>query len=244
MNDLKPARNKGQEICAELGSAIIRGVYDTSEQLPTETQLSERLGVSRGAVREAIKVLAAKGLVTSRPRQGTRVTSVSKWNLLDKEILEWMQRVEYSHKLLLDLAQLRYAIEPEAVAIVAGRREMVDFSTMAVALRKMGRKDISAAELVEHDNTFHLAILDATGNRFFIQLKPLIGTTLAFGMELIGLYNLFGADRQINTEDHQLLFDAMLDGKAEEARTLSQAMISKVLDTAKAAVAGTERQLN
>lgn len=244
MNELKPTRNKGQEICAELGSAIIRGVYETREQLPTETQLSERLGVSRGAVREAIKVLAAKGLVTSRPRQGTRVTSVSEWNLLDKEILEWMQRVEYSHKLLFDLAQLRYAIEPEAAAIVAGRREMVDFSTMAVALREMDRKDFSPAELLANDNTFHLGILDATDNRFFIQLKPLIGTTLAFGMELIGLYDLFDTDREVNTEDHQVLFDAMLDGKADEARALSQAMIIKILETAKAAVDSPESKLN
>jgi DNA-binding FadR family transcriptional regulator len=244
MSDLKPARNKGQEICAELGSAIIRGVYDTREQLPTETQLSERLGVSRGAVREAIKVLAAKGLVTSRPRQGTRVTNISEWNLLDKEILEWMQRVEYSHKLLFDLAQLRYAIEPEAAAIVAARREMVNFSEMAVALREMEREGLSVAELLALDNTFHLGILEATDNRFFIQLKPMIGTTLAFGMELIGLYDLFGADRQINNEDHQLLFDAMLDGKADKARELSQIMISKIIDTASSAIAESDKQVN
>jgi DNA-binding FadR family transcriptional regulator len=200
--------------------------------------------VSRGAVREAIKVLAAKGLVTSRPRQGTRVTSISEWNLLDKEILQWMQRVEYSHKLLFDLAQLRYAIEPEAAAIVARRREMVDFSAIAVALREMDRKDISPAELLANDNTFHLGILDATNNRFFIQLKPLIGTTLTFGMELIGLYDLFDSEREINNEDHQVLFDAMLDGQADKARELSQTMISKIIDTAKIALADADRQIN
>jgi DNA-binding FadR family transcriptional regulator len=229
-------QNLGQTITRKLGSAIIRGDYGANAQLPTEMQLSERFGVSRGAVREAIKVLAAKGLVTSRRRQGTRVTNPGDWNLLDPEILNWMQTVEYSHQLLHELVQVRLAVEPEAAAIVAERRELVDFSHMSKALRELEREQQSEAELMDADVRFHLGILEATGNRFYRQMCPLIETTLAFGHELIDTIRVYGDLGRIIAADHRQLFEAMLDGRGDESRDLARIMVSTVLGAVEGAL--------
>ncbi len=73
--------NLSQQVTNELGKAIIVGDYNTETGLPTEAQLCEVYGISRTAVREAVKMLAAKGLISSRPRTGIRVESAENWNL-------------------------------------------------------------------------------------------------------------------------------------------------------------------
>jgi DNA-binding FadR family transcriptional regulator len=236
MNEQKAARNLGEEISARLGAAIIRGDYGVADQLPTEMQLSERLGVSRGAVREAIKVLAAKGLVTSRRRQGTRVTESTEWNLLDPEILNWMQTVEYSHQLLHELIEVRYAFEPEAARMVAARRELVDFAPMALALKGLEREELTDDERMPSDTAFHVGILSAAGNRFYRQMIPLLKTTLRFGHELINTFQAYGEQGRIVAHDHRELFEAMIDGRAEDAYQLSRTMVGTVLDAVNQAI--------
>ncbi len=129
------APNLAQKITARLGLEIMRGDIATGELLPTENELCESLGVSRSVVREAFKLLAAKGMIRSRRRKGTTVCSVEDWNVLDPEILHWMEESDYSYQILHELIQIRMAIEPEASAIVAHQREITDFSTMSTALR-------------------------------------------------------------------------------------------------------------
>lgn len=236
MNDSKSARNLGEAITAQLGAAIIRGDYGVADQLPTELQLSETLGVSRGAVREALKVLAAKGLVVSRRRQGTRVTDSSEWNLLDPEILHWMQTVEYSHQLLHELIEVRYAFEPEAARLVARRRELVDFAPMAMALRGLEQDDLSDDEKMPSDTDFHVGILNATGNRFFRQMIPLLVTTLRFGHELINTFKAYGDQGRIVAADHRELFEAMIDGRSDDAYALSRTMVGTVLEVVDQAI--------
>ncbi|MCP5011987.1 MAG: FadR family transcriptional regulator, partial [Aestuariibacter sp.] len=91
--------NLSQRVTNELGKSIIAGKYGEGSGLPTEAQLCDEYGISRTAVREAVKMLAAKGLISSRPRQGIRVEPPENWNLYDTSVLRWM--LESSPSLLV-----------------------------------------------------------------------------------------------------------------------------------------------
>lgn len=221
------AASLGERLGAQLGASILRGELNPGDHLPTEHELCEAHDLSRSAVREALKMIAAKGLIESRTRRGTVVTPREQWNLLDPDVLDWMQQAEYSHQLLFELGQVRMAIEPEACALVAQNRAMVDFSPMGEAISRMNRGE---GALLEADTDFHLAILDATGNRFYRQMKPLVRTTLRFGYECADLFDLHGTERAENVHEHQTVMQAMLDGRAEEARAISRSLMSRLLD--------------
>jgi len=76
-----------------LGLRVVSGEFAPGSQLPNESDLAEGLGVSRGGVREAVKALAAKGLIEPRPRLGTRVLPRAEWNLMDREVIAWHGRI-------------------------------------------------------------------------------------------------------------------------------------------------------
>src|SRR5690606_28210460 len=83
------ARNLSQQVVNLIGQRIISGHYKAGEKLPVENQLCMEFGVSRPIMREATKVLMAKGLVVSKPKVGTTVKSKSCWNLLDPDVIDW-----------------------------------------------------------------------------------------------------------------------------------------------------------
>src|SRR5690606_2452572 len=91
--------NLSQRVTNELGQAIIGGHYTCDTGLPTEAKLCEEYGISRTAIRAAVKMLAAKGLISSRPRKGIQVEPSSNWNLYDTSVLKWM--LESSPSLLV-----------------------------------------------------------------------------------------------------------------------------------------------
>lgn len=107
-------RNFHQQIVDALGSSIVAGHFAEGIQLPTEPELANTYGASRLIIREAMKSLAAKGLVSIRPRTGTHVLPRSKWNLFDPSVLDWYARLPPDKKLMADLMELRQAIEPQA----------------------------------------------------------------------------------------------------------------------------------
>ena len=108
------ARRIHGSIAHELGVAIVTGRYSPGETLPGEVEFSEQLKVSRSAYREAIRILAAKGLVESRPKAGTRVSARDRWNLLDPDVLAWTFEREPGETFIRDLFELRMIVEPAA----------------------------------------------------------------------------------------------------------------------------------
>ena len=112
-------RNLTHGIVHDLGIAIIKGKYSPDDMFP-EVELCETYGVSRTVLREAVKMLTAKGLIGSRPRQGTRVLPESQWNLLDPDVLRWLLERKFSIELLIEFTEVRLAIEPKAAARAAG----------------------------------------------------------------------------------------------------------------------------
>lgn len=224
------SRNLAQRISADLGLQIIRGQISSGQLLPTENDLSDSLGVSRSVVREAFKLLAAKGMIKAKRRKGTVVCSVEHWNVLDPDILLWMEQSGYSYQILHELMQIRFAIEPEATAIVARQRELTDFSVMARSLAVLEDPDASVADRKQADIDFHLGILEATRNRYFRQMKPLVKTVLVFCGAFADNRKYFDTTLRVDTDQHRAVLTAMLDGRDEEARNLSHAMIARLGD--------------
>lgn len=167
------------ELVNRLGRDIVTGRVGVSDILPNEGALSLELKISRTAVREAIKMLTAKGLVGSRPRRGTEVRPVSDWNLLDSDVLRWLRDSPPDRKIVIELLELRLGFEPEAAGLAARRANPTQLARIREAYGFMRESAAGRYDAVEADCRFHEAIIAATSNRFYQPLGALVRTALS-----------------------------------------------------------------
>ena len=164
-------RNLHGQVVHELGKRIVGGACPPGEALPNEEELCRELGVSRTALRESVKVLAAKGLVESRPRIGTRVRASESWNLLDPDVLAWRCATLPDAQFVLHLTEMREIIEPSSAALAARNRTPAQLRQIEDAHAKMAAAT-TLEQWVAADLAFHSAILTATNNPL---LRPRYG---------------------------------------------------------------------
>src|SRR5262245_24575237 len=124
-------------IAQKIGQSIVSGRLRPGQVLDGEIEACSRHHVSRTTYREAMRILCAKGLVSSRPRTGTRVSKISDWHLLDPDVLSWMLSESPGPELLHALFELRSIVEPAAAALAAMRRRQSDLDEMRWALDAM-----------------------------------------------------------------------------------------------------------
>lgn len=172
------------QVAHRLGLRIVSGEVPEGALLSSEMVASAEMSVSRTAYREAIKVLAAKGLVESRPKVGTRVRPRRSWNMLDPDILLWATELETTTEFANALFEFRQIIEPAAARLAAGRQLSEPIEDMQAALKRMETTDPGAKENVEADLAFHKAVLWASGNEFLGALAHVIETLLARSFEI------------------------------------------------------------
>ncbi len=174
-----------ERVLATLGRRILSSYYPAGSTLPTEAQLCEEFGVSRTAMREAIKMLAAKGFVVSRQRAGTRVQDAIHWNRLDSDVLEWMGAVDPDPEFVRGLIEARQAIEPAAARLAAMRATAHDLALVEEAYEAMCAAPLEdLAACAEADVGFHIRILQASHNPVFASLGNLIGQALSNSFRL------------------------------------------------------------
>lgn len=210
-------------VAESLGRAIVHGEYAGGTVLPSELELCERYGVSRTGVREALKMLGAKGLIAPRRRIGGTVTDRSNWSLLDPDVLRWMRGAALDIGLLRDLAGLRLAIEPEAARQAAARGDEADIAAIGEAGQAMAA---DPAKALVADVAFHVALLKASGNRFFTALGPMVESALAMSIPVTNEV------KQVPKADillHMAIFEAIRDGRGEEAAALSHDLIAETI---------------
>lgn len=148
-------------------------------QLPTEPELCLEMGVSRTVLREAMKTLAAKGLVSTGPRIGTRVRKQSEWNLLDPDVIRWRLETGVDALFVRDIIELRLTLEPEAAGLAANRAEAADIASLRTSLAAMRlAAEARTGSYLEADLAFHETILAATHNQFFAALTPAVDALL------------------------------------------------------------------
>lgn len=162
----------------------MRGEWPPGSALPNESEWSARLGVSRTALREASKVLAAKGLIESRPKTGTRVRPRESWNFLDPDVLAWQLEARRSGDYARDLFELRRLIEPAASALAAERATRGQLATLEEAYRGMEAAGDDGELWVAPDLLFHQTILRMTRNELIGSLAALIESALALSFRL------------------------------------------------------------
>jgi DNA-binding FadR family transcriptional regulator len=155
----------------------VRGDYQPGQILPNEAKWANDFGVSRSAVREAVKILMAKGLLTSRPKVGSRIEPRENWNLLDHDILEWNITGPERGRVMKSLQQFRRIFEPEAAALAAEFRTDAQLGIISSACKQMATAP-TVPERTAADVKFHLGVLRATGNELLIPLGVLIDSAL------------------------------------------------------------------
>jgi DNA-binding FadR family transcriptional regulator len=160
-----------------LGKAIVTGAYE-ERRFPTEAELAADHMVSRSVTREAVKMLTAKGLLTARPRKGTSVQPPSQWNLFDPDVLRWLLERKFSLQLLRQFSELRVAIEPAAAALAARSAAPADVGSIAAALDAMAAAETGRGDPLDADIAFHVAVLQASQNPFYVQFRDVVGTAL------------------------------------------------------------------
>jgi DNA-binding FadR family transcriptional regulator len=209
-------------IARELGLAIVAGRLRPGQVLDGEIEASSQRRVSRTAYREAIRILSAKGLISSRPRTGTRVSSISEWHLLDPDVLSWMFSGTPRPEVIHGLFELRTIVEPAAAALAASRRTSAHLHDMRQALEAMARHTLNRPEGRDADRAFHAALLAGTANPFVISLTN--GVTAAVDSLTLFKQRLAKIVRD-PVPDHVRVYDAIAAKDAEGARDAMSRLI-------------------
>ena len=222
-----PKHNLTHQLTHDLGMAIVKGEYKIGDGLPSEADLCVEFDVSRSATREAVKMLSAKGLISSRPKQGIQVLPESNWNMFDTDVLSWILSSKPSLSLLKEFTQVRVAIEPQAAALAAVNGTDEQFRDIERALARMEDADNGLDDPLDADIEFHNYILLATGNRFIAQLTDFISTALRVSIRYTNrIKGVPGADVQ----KHADILNAIRSRDPEQARVAVKTILDEALE--------------
>lgn len=222
----KNARSLTHTLVEELGQAIVQGHYTEDNPFPTEAELCEQYEVSRSIMREAVKMLTSKGLLNARPRQGTWVQAESYWNLLDPSVLGWLLNRKFSVDLLIEFTEIRRVIEPQAAEYAAIRADAKSLMRIDNGIARMEAAAQGEDDALASDIAFHVAILEASDNRFFRQLRELTSTALQISIRLTNHYK---GVMQADVEDHRKVARAIRDRNPKAARRHMLALLDEAM---------------
>lgn len=226
-------RRLADDIVSQLETMILEGTLKAGERLPAERVLSERFGVSRPSLREAIQRLAARGLVVSRHGGGTFVAE-SLGNTFSDPLLSLLESNGDAQR---DLLEFRHTLEGACAYYAALRATDLDHQRLTVAFEALQdcyrrRGSVTRTEEGAADAQFHLAIAEASHNAVLLHtirglfelLKRNVVTNIG------GLYALRSETRDQLMEQHGELYRAIIERRAEDARTISDRHIHYVRD--------------
>ncbi len=217
-----PRQGLHGRIVYAIGRRIVTGEIRPGEQLPTPA----RVHASRGVVREAVKVLAAKGLVESRTRTGTRVRPREAWNLLDPDVLAWRQEGLPRGAFLGKLTEVRLIIEPGAAELAALRAGPAQLSLLRTALRDMREAlDLSPPDHEAYNDAdirFHRAIVQACDNDVLEQMGAIVSTALLVAFN--AAIRVPGLARA-SLPRHQAILDAIRRRQPNRARAAMSRLV-------------------
>ncbi|WP_433552510.1 FadR/GntR family transcriptional regulator [Micromonospora zamorensis] len=186
--------------------------------------LQEEFGVSLTALREALKVLSAKGIVDARQKRGTFVRPRADWNLLDGDVIRWQFAEGPDERLLEKLHEVRAIIEPAAARLAATRATGDDLAALDQALAEMTDAIGDPAAAIAADLAFHRALLAATHNELLERMEVVMETGLAERDRLV-----HGGDAH---DDPVPSHRAVVDGLRERDETAAETAMRELLDKA------------
>jgi DNA-binding FadR family transcriptional regulator len=220
----RPRIARHVQAAESLGRRILGGELKPGVVLPNATQMARQMSVSRPALREALKLLAGKGLVESSPRRGTVVRPRLAWNRLDEDVLLWQMGEEPNAAFMRDLYELRRMIEPEAAAFAAKRATAVRLADVERALMLMEGAEPNSPVSVEADVDFHVSILIASGNDFLASFGPAIRASLTMAIRFQRV-SCHAADHFV--PDHRAIAVAIKRRDPDAARVASLKLLGQ-----------------
>ena len=202
-----------EKVAGTIGKRIVSGQYAPGDTLPTEPRIQEEFGVSRTAVREAIRLLSAKGLTASRPKIGTRIRPANEWNMLDPEVLRWQIEPRPGEAFVHALFEMREIVEPAAAERAAERASEEEVARIAAAMAGIEDNERGSSEQIKSDVAFHMAILEGTHNPMLRSLGALIESALGISFRL----SWNAVMRADAVYQHRVVFEAIRDRRPEDA---------------------------
>ena len=229
----RPARGNSLRlhgtIARDIGVRIVSGKIAPGRILNGEIEASERLKVSRTAYREAVRILAAKGLIESRPKLGTRVSAPRSWHLLDPDVISWIFTGTPDERLLRGLFELRTIVEPAAAALAAGKRSPEQLQALRGALDAMAASTLASEDGRQADRNFHSILLEASGNPFLASLESGVAAAVSWTTVFKQRSRPLPRDP---LPDHQRVYEAVASGDAAAAhRAMTELVHLALLDT-------------
>jgi DNA-binding FadR family transcriptional regulator len=214
------------KVVREIGLAITSHRFPPNSILPRDGDLMAHFGVSRTVLREALKVLAGKRLLVSRARIGTRVRDRSEWNFFDPDLLMWHAEVGLDENFIKYVGEIRWALEPEAAALAAQRRQDTDIDRLYKHVDRMGIPGVSRLDFVRADLDFHVAVATASANPFLRAISALIEVALveAFTRSWPG-DDVNGTAR--STAHHRAIVDAIARHDENDARDKMRVVVGE-----------------
>lgn len=167
-----------------LGAWIASGSVAPGHSLKVEAALGEEFGVSRTVIREAIKTLVAKGMLEVGRKVGTRVLPVRSWNLFDPQVVGWLTAKGLPASFVMDLLDLRRAIEPMAVRWACERATPAQIAEIQTSYQQLADCVADMGDYNHADQRFHEAVLAASHNQFIEQMLPALGALLGISFEM------------------------------------------------------------
>lgn len=213
-----------EQIVQQVEDSILKGQLKPGDQLPAERDLAQRFGVSRTAVREAVKTLREKGLVEAYSGRGTFVTNGT--SQATRQSLDLMIRVNQQEG-SANLAELRLVLEPDIAGLAAGRIEEQLLATMRDAVAEMDRNLHDPDGYVEADLDFHLALAEAVGNPLILSLLDSIVGLLREQRSRI--FNVEGGPQR-GQYHHKRILAAIEQHDSDAAREAMRAHLQQVLE--------------
>ena len=217
-------RNRTYQMLDEIGRAIVTGAYE-ERAFPTEAELAKAHNVSRSVTREAVKMLTAKGLLTARPRKGTTVQPSTSWNLFDPDVLRWLLERKFSLRLLRQFSELRIAIEPAAAALAASATDSEGTEAVRGGYGRMEAAEAGGDDPLDADIAFHIAVLNASANPFYMQFRDLVTTALRTSIRFTNRFQ----GRTASLPAHKAVLDAIEARDPAAARSAMATIIEDVM---------------
>ncbi len=218
-------RNLSYLLAENIAQRVLSGEYAEGSILPGEIELGEIFGVSRTAVREAVKTLTAKGMLLPRPRIGTRVMPQSNWNFLDQELLTWWMTRDNFDQVMSHFVLLRKALEPQAcslAAIEATSEQKQQLSLYMSEMREL-HDNFDRERWINVDAQFHQLIYEAGKNPFLTSFANLFSSVYQ------SYFRAITDNKVIKLEHHQRIVDAIL---ASDANAALEACVTLLKDPA------------
>ena len=219
-----PKRNLFAHVVENLGTRIVQGHLNPNGPFPSEAELGREFEASRSVIREAVKALAARGLIESKTRTGIKVLPTTHWNLLDADVLNWRYSAMPQRQFYGELFEIRQMIEPQAASYAAQRGTGQEIAAIGGAFAAMSEASRNMASGVEADLRFHRSILSASHNPLLLQMGNLIAVGLYIAHRISsGSFTLF-------LPQHQAVYEAIRGRDGRAARAAMEALLSETLE--------------